>query len=285
MSERRACRVLRQHRSAQRKAPRGRDDEEALTADIVALASEYGRYGYRRIAALLRAAGWQVNRKRVERIWRAEGLKVPVRQPKRGRLWLGDGSCVRLRPERPNHVWSYDFVQDRTHDGRRIRILTVIDEYTRECLALLVARRLNSDDVLAVLTGLFALRGLPEHIRSDNGPEFTATAVRDWLGRLGVKTAFIELGSPWENGYNESFNGKLRDELLDREVFYTLAEARVLISAWRYPYNTVRPHSALGYRPPAPEATVPPKADAPWMPSGSAALRLPSSMAQKGPVP
>ena len=210
VSERRACRVLRQHRSTQRKAPRGRDDEEALTADIVALASQYGRYGYRRVAALLRAAGWQVNRKRVERIWRAEGLKVPQRQPKRGRLWLGDGSCMRLRPERPNHVWSYDFVQDRTHDGRRIRMLTVIDEYTRECLALPVARRLNSDDVLAVLADLFVERGPPEHIRSDNGPEFTATAVREWLGRLGVKTAFIEPGSPWENGYNESFNGKLR---------------------------------------------------------------------------
>jgi transposase InsO family protein len=277
--------VLRQHRSTQRKAPRGRDDEEALTADIVTLASQFGRYGYRRVAALLRAAGWQVNRKRVERIWRAEGLKDPARQPKRGRLWLGDGSCLRLRPERPNHVWSYDFVQDRTHDGRRIRMLTVIDEHTRECLALPVARRLNSDDVLAVLADLFVERGPPEHIRSDNGTEFTATAVREWLGRLGVKTAFIEPGSPWENGYNESFNGKLRDELLDREVFYTLAEARVLIGAWRRHYNTVRPHSALGYRPPAPEAVAPPSRAAPWTPSGSAALRLPPAMAQGPTMP
>lgn len=285
MSERRACRVLHQHRSTQRKAPRGRDDEAALTTDIVALASQYGRYGYRRVAALLRAAGWQVNCKRVERIWRAEGLKVPQRQPKRGRLWLADGSCMRLRPERPDHVWSYDFVQDRTHDGRRIRILTVIDEHTRECLALPVARRLNSDHVLAVLADLFVERGPPEHIRSDNGPEFTATAVREWLGRLGVKTAFIEPGSPWENGYNESFNGRLRDELLDREVFYTLAEARVLIGAWRRHYNTVRPHSALGYRPPAPEAIAPPNRAAPWPPSGFTALRLPPAMAQEATMP
>ncbi|KIT15557.1 IS2 transposase TnpB [Jannaschia aquimarina] len=223
------------------------------------------------MAALRRAAGWHVNRKRVERIWRAEGLKVPACKPKRGRLWLADGSCMHLRSERPNHVWSCDFVQDRTHDGRRIRMLTVIDEYTRECLALPVAWRLNSDDVLAVLADLFVERGPPEHIRSDNGPEFTATAVREWLGRLGVKTAFIEPGSPGENGYNESFNGKLRDELLDREVFYALAEARVLIGAWRRHYNTVRPHSALGYRPPAPETVAPPGRPAPWSPSGSAA--------------
>ena len=168
MSERRACRVVRQHRSTQRKVPRGRDDEAALTADIVELASRYGRYGYRRIAALLRDAGWRVNLKRVERIWRAEGLKVPQRQPKRGRLWLADGSCIRLRPDRPNHVWSYDFVQDRTHEGRKLRMLTVIDEYTRECLALPVARQLRSDDVLATLADLFAERGPPEHIRSDN---------------------------------------------------------------------------------------------------------------------
>ncbi|WP_156032665.1 IS3 family transposase [Parvularcula oceani] len=281
VSERRACCVLRQHRSTQRKAPRGRDDEAALTADIVELASRYGRYGYRRIAALLRDAGWRVNLKRVERIWRTEGLKVPQRQPKRGRLWLADGSCIRLRPDRPNHVWSYDFVQDRTHEGRKLRMLTVIDEYTRECLALPVARQLKSDDVLATLADLFAERGPPEHIRSDNGSEFTATVVREWLGRLGVKTAFITPGSPWENGYNESFNGKLRDEFLDREIFYSLTEARILIEAWRVHYNTVRPHSALGYRPPAPEATAPASTGAPRLPSGSATLRLPSAVAQE----
>jgi putative transposase len=182
----------------QRYAARPRPDEEALTAEIVALASAYGRYGYRRVTALLRQAGWRVNAKRVERIWRREGLKVPRRQPKRGRLWLADGSCVRLRPERPNHVWAYDFVQDRTRDGKVLRMLVVVDEFTRECLAIRVGRRLGSEEVLEVLAELFVSRGAPEHIRSDNGPEFAATAVRGWLGRLGVGTLFIEPGSPWE---------------------------------------------------------------------------------------
>ncbi len=287
MSERRACQVLRQHRSTQRRRPRGKDDEEALTADVVELARQYGRYGYRRIAALLRSVGWAVNHKRIERIWRREGLKVPKRQPKRGRLWLADGSCVRLRPERAGEVWAYDFVQDRTHDGRAYRILTVIDEFTRECLALLVGRRLTSDDVLATLTDLFAERGPPDHIRSDQGAEFTATAVRQWLDRLGVATAYIEKASPWENGFNESFNGKLRDELLDGEIFYTLAEARVLIEGWRRHYNTVRPHSALGYRPPAPETIISGNNKAPpgpWPPSDFATLRLPPPMAQEARI-
>ena len=243
-----------QHRSVQRYAARPRPGEETLTAGIVELASLYGRYGYRRITALLRRAGWRVNAKRVERIWRREGLKVPRRQPKRGRLWLADGSCVRLRPERPGHVWAYDFVQDRTRDGKVLRMLVVVDEFTRECLAIRVGRRLGSEEVLEVLAELFVARGAPEHLRSDNGPEFVAGAVRAWLGRLGVGALFIEPGSPWENGFCESFNGKLRDELLDREVFHSLREAQVLIEAWRRHYNTVRPHSALGYRPPAPEA-------------------------------
>jgi putative transposase len=233
-----------------------RGDEEFLRAAIVNLATRYGRYGYRRITALLRKNGWQVNHKRVERIWRQEGLKVPKRQPKRGRLWLHDGSCVRLRPTHRNHVWSYDFVMARTHDGRAVKMLTVIDEYSRESLAIVVGRTLTSDDVLECLTDLFVKHGSPEHIRSDNGPEFTATAVRDWLGRIGVTTLFIEPGSPWENGYNESFNGKLRDEVLNREIFYTLQEAQVVIEQWRQEYNTFRPHSSLGYRPPAPEAVV-----------------------------
>jgi len=258
VSQRRACRVIGQPRSTQRRPAVRGDDEDALTAAIVDLASEYGRYGYRRVAALLRAQGWDVNVKRVWRIWRREGLKVPSKQPKRGRLWLNDGSCVRLRPSWPNHVWAYDFVQDRTHDGRTIRMLTVIDEYTRQCLAIKVARRLRHDDVLHVLAGLFARHGPPDHIRSDNGSEFTAIAVREWLPRLGVKTLFIEPGSPWENGYNESFNGKLRDELLNGEIFYTLQEAKVLIERWRQHYNTVRPHSSLGYRPPAPVTILPP---------------------------
>ena len=221
------------------------------------LASKYGRYGYRRVTALLHGSGWLVNHKRVERIWRLEGLKVPKKQPKRGRLWLNDGSCVRLRPTHRNHVWSYDFVMDRTHDGRPVKILTLIDEYSRQCLALLVARSIKSDDVLHCLSNLFLIYGVPENIRSDNGPEFTATAVRNWLERVGIKTAFIEPGSLWENGYNESFNGKLRDELLNREIFYNLKEAKVLIECWRKEYNMLRPHSSLGYRPPAPEAIQP----------------------------
>jgi len=254
VSERRACRVLGQPRTTQRYAAVARSDEDALTAAIIRLASQYGRYGYRRITALLRTEGWQVNHKRVERIWRREGLKVPIKQPKRGRLWLNDGSCIRLRPSWPNHVWAYDFVQARTHDGRAFRMLTVIDEFTRECLAIEVARRLRSDDVLQVLADLMVQHGSPDYIRSDNGPEFTAKAVRAWLARIKVKTLFIEPGSPWENGFNESFNGKLRDELLNGEIFYSLREAKVLIEQWRRHYNTIRPHSALGYRPPAPEA-------------------------------
>ena len=253
VSERFACRALGQPRATQRKTPTTADDEEALTADIIALARQYGRYGYRRIAALLRDAGWLANKKRVERIWRREGLKVPQRQPKRGRLWLNDGSCIRLRPERANHVWAYDFVEDRTHDGRKLRMLNVVDEYTREALAIRVARRLNATDVIDVLSDLFILRGIPVHIRSDNGPEFIAKAVQSWIGAVGAQTAYIAPGSPWENGYVESFNARLRDELLNGELFYTLQEAKVLIEAWRRHYNAVRPHSSLGYRPPAPE--------------------------------
>lgn len=256
VTERRACRVLGQPRSTQRYECRISDDEPHLVSRIVALACQYGRYGYRRIHELLRREGWWVNHKRVERIWRQEGLKVPKRQPKRRRLWLNDGSCVRLRPERRDHVWSYDFVMGRTHDGKAYKMLTIIDEYTRECLSIDVARRLKSDDVLDRLTQLFVYRGVPDHIRSDNGPEFTADAVRDWLKRLGVKTLYIEPGSPWENGYIESFNGKLRDELLNGEIFDTLYEAKVLIERWRREYNEFRPHSALGYRPPAPETIV-----------------------------
>ncbi len=255
------CRVIKQPRSTQRYRRVGADDEAALTEAIVRLASEYGRYGYRRVTALLRREGWHVNHKRVERIWRREGLKVPVKQPKRGRLWLNDGSCIRLRPSWPNHVWAYDFVMARTHDGRAFRMLTIIDEYTRECLAIDVARHLRSDDVLHRLAELFVDRGPPAHIRSDNGSEFTAKAVREWLARIGVKTLYIEPGSPWENGYNESFNGKLGDELLDGEIFYSLKEAQVLIERWRHHYNTVRPHGPLGYRPPAPQTIAHRRAD------------------------
>jgi transposase InsO family protein len=250
--------VLGQARSTQRLRPLISGEESRLVADIIALATKYGRYGYRRITAMLNSndKGWQVNHKRVERIWRREGLKVPRKQPKRGRLWLNDGSCIRLRPEHKDHVWSYDFVTARTADGRSFRMLTIIDEYTRECLAILVERRITSEDVIDHLFNLFVFRGIPEHIRSDNGPEFTAKAIRKWLGRMDVETLFIEPGSPWENGYIESFNGKLRDELLNREIFTTLTEAKVLIADWRKEYNQVRPHSAKGCKPPAPEARM-----------------------------
>ncbi|WP_299902858.1 IS3 family transposase [uncultured Ruegeria sp.] len=257
VSERRACRVLGQHRSTQRRVPQGRADEDRLVADMIELARQYGRYGYRRIAALLREAGWSVSDGRIERLWRREGLKVPVKQPKKGRLWLNDGSCVRLRPEYRNHVWSYDFVHCRTDDGKAFRTLNILDEHSRECLAIRVKRKLNSVDVIDALTDLFILRGAPRFIRSDNGPEFAAQAVRDWIAAVGAQTAYIEPGSPWENGYCESFNGRFRDELLNGEVFYSLREAQILIEQWRRHYNTKRPHSALGYRPPAPETIIP----------------------------
>jgi transposase InsO family protein len=182
---------------------------------------------------------------------------VPQKQPKRRRLWFNDGSCVRLRPTHRNHVWTYDFVADRTTDGRPMRMLTVVDEHTRECLAIKVGRKLKAYDVIEHLAELFIERGAPDYIRSDNGSEFTADIIRGWLKRLGVKTLYIEPGSPWENGYIDSFNGKLRDELLNGEIFDTLIEARIIIGRWRREYNTIRPHSSLGYLPPAPEAVLP----------------------------
>jgi putative transposase len=257
VSQRRACQVLGQPRATQRHQLNPPFDEKQLTEDILELAAKYGRYGYRRITALLNnVKGWKVNHKRVERIWRKEGLKVPQKQPKRGRLWLNDGSCIRLRPEHKDHVWSYDFMVERTANGRAFKILNIIDEFSRECLRVKVNRKIKSQDVIEELFNLFIFRGIPDYIRSDNGPEFTAKAVRRWLNRLGVKTLFIEPGSPWENGYIESFNGKMRDELLDREIFTTLEEAKVLIEQWRREYNQVRPHSSLGYQPPAPEAIL-----------------------------
>ena len=220
------------------------------------LASQYGRYGYRRITALLKRDGWQVGKDRVERIWRREGLKVPQKQKPRGRLWLNDGSCVRLRPERPNHVWSYDFVSAKTHDGRTVRMLNLIDEHTRESLLVRAERRWSSARVIEALADVMVWKGVPEHIRSDNGPEFVARGLRKWLTDTGTKTLYIEPGSPWENGYCESFNSKLRDEFLNGEIFYSMKEIRVLAERWRVHYNTIRPHSSLGYRPPAPEAWI-----------------------------
>jgi transposase InsO family protein len=253
-SERHACQLVDQPRGTQRYQPTQRNDEDALTRAIIALANQYGRYGYRRITIKLQEAGWDVGKDRVERIWRREGLKVPQKQKPRGRLWLNDGSCVRLRPEHRNHVWAYDFVSAFTHDGRTVRLLNLIDEYTRECLAIHVGRRINSNQVIDVLAEAMIEHGIPEYIRSDNGPEFVAKDLRKWLAQTGARTLYIEPGSPWENGYCESFNSKMRDEFLNGEIFYSLKEVRVLAERWRVYYNTERPHSSLGYRPPAPAA-------------------------------
>lgn len=246
-----------QPRSTQRLQPVIKPDEEPLTERIVSLACQYGRYGYRQITNLLLADGWHVNHKRVERIWRQEGLKVPLKQPKRRRLWLNDGSCIRLRASHRNHVWSYDFVAERTSDGRALRMLNIIDEFTRECLAIRVERHIEAMDVIETLAHLFITKGMPEYIRSDNGPEFVADVLREWLGNLDVRPVYIEPGSPWENGYIESFNGKLRYELLDGEIFDTITEARIVTEGWRKTYNTIRPHSSIGRRPPAPETFLP----------------------------
>ena len=253
VSERRACRAIGQLRSSYRYRPWPDSSQERLRERIIALAKEYGRYGYRTVTDLLRQEGWDVGKDRVYTIWRQEGLQVPQKQPKRARLWLANGSCVRTRPEWPNHVWSYDFVADRTQDGRPFRILNILDEYTRECLASVVARRIRSHDVLLILADLFLRRGIPTHIRSDNGPEFIAIKLRQWLKHLNVAPLYIEPGSPWENGYIESFNGKMRAQFLNGELFYTLKEAQTLIERWRVHYNTVRPHSSLGGQPPVPE--------------------------------
>ena len=254
MSERLACRVVNQPRGTQRYQPTQREDEDRLTQAIVELASQYGRYGYRRITALLQQAGWRVGKDRVERIWRRAGLKIPKKQKARGRLWFNDGSCVRLRPQHQNHVWSYDFVSTRTYDGRAVRMLNLIDEHTRECLLIRPERRWSSARVIEALADVMVMKGIPEYLRSDNGPEFVAKELRKWLADTGANTLYIEPGSPWENGYCESFNSKLRDEFLNGEIFYSMKELCVLAERWRVHYNTVRPHSSLGYRPPAPAA-------------------------------
>lgn len=240
-------------RSSHRYQKRTPDDEDLLRSSIIKLASKYGRYGYRRITALLQADGWRISHKREERIWQEEGLKVPKKQKKRRRLYFNDGSCIRLRPLYNNHVWSYDFVKDRLSNGKSFRMLTVIDEYSRECLEIKVDYKLKSHEVIEVLADLFIKYGCPEYIRSDNGSEFTAKIVTKWLADLGVKNAFITPGSPWENGFNERFNGSLRDELLDCELFDTLQEAKIVINDWKNHYNTIRPHRSLGYKPPAPD--------------------------------
>jgi transposase InsO family protein len=251
ISERRACRAIDQPRSTQRYVAREAGDEKELVKRMKALSALHPRYGYRRIWALLRAEKFEVNKKRVRRLWRREGLKVPRKQRKKRRLGHGGNSCTRRRAERMNQVWSYDFVLDQTADGRRLKLLTVVDEFTRECLAIEVERGIKAEEVVDTLAYLVELRGRPEFVRSDNGPEFIALAVRSWLKVNGCDTGYIEPGSPWENAYVESFNGKLEDECLDREEFATLKEAKVLVEDWRLHYNTRRPHSSLEYQTPA----------------------------------
>jgi len=270
ISERRACRALGLPRSSQRYVGAERGREEELLSRLRALARENPRYGHRRIKALLVREGWSVNLKRVHRLWRREGLKVPRIQRKRRRLGRSENGCSRRRSERPDHVWSYDFIHDQTADGRGLKMLPVVDEFTRECLTIEVERGLRAGDVASTLEYLFEVRGEPEFIRGDNGPEFIAEAVRSWLARRGSKTLCIAPGSPWENAYSETFNSRLRDELLDREVFETLKEAKVILEDHRLDYNHRRPHSSLGYRTPAEFAAAQIKPGVASLPSAEA---------------
>lgn len=253
VSQRRACRVLGQSRTTQRYRPRRPADERKLLAEMRRIARRHQRFGSPRVYRELRADGWRVNHKRIERLWREENMQVPQKQHRRRRLPRcgSENSCVRRRAQHKDHVWSYDFVADRLEDGRKIRLLVVIDEFTRECLSIEVARSFTAPKVVEVLRYLFAVRGTPKHIRSDNGPEFVAKELCKWLKQADVGTLFIAPGSPWENGYVESFNGKLRDELLNGELFLSLAEARWVIDRWRLDYNHHRLHSSLDYQTPA----------------------------------
>lgn len=251
LSQRRVCKALGVARSLARYQARLPGKDSGLVARMRELAKGHPRYGYRRVAALLRAEGWRVNNKRVRRLWRQQGLKIPRRVKKKRRLGHDGNSCVRRRATRMNEVWSYDFVFDQTADGRPLKILPIVDEFTRECLAMLVGRSLAAKDVIGALAKAAEVRGMPEHLRSDNGPEFIAKAVRRWLACEGTKTLYIEPGSPWENAYSESFNSRLRDELLNGELFSSEKEAAVLLERHRRVYNEERPHSSLGYVAPA----------------------------------
>lgn len=251
MSQRRACRTLGQPLSTQRYKARPKEDEQRLVARILELVGEFPRYGYRMITRVLRKEGWKVNFKRIYRLWKREGLKVSVKKAKKRRLGNPDGGITRRRAEHPNHVWSIDFIFDRTENGRPLKVLSVIDEFTRECIALEVHRRFTGDDLVSVLSDLFAIRGVPSFIRSDNGPEFISKSVRDFLGFIEVGSSYIEPGSPWQNGFVESFHSRLRDECLACELFFGLGEARAVIGRWRQTYNHRRPHSGLGGLTPA----------------------------------
>jgi len=251
VSERRACRAVRQPRSTQRYRAKRQDDEAVIVAKMHELVRRHPRFGYRRIHALLRRLGLRINRKRAWRLWKQEGLKVPQKQVKKRRLGVSVNGIERRGAEHIDHVWAWDFIHDRDEKGRAIKTLSIVDEHTRECLALEVGRSFKAVDVLDVLRELFVIRGVPEHIRSDNGPEFIARAIRVFLGKAGVNTLYIEPGAPWQNGYAESFHSKLRDELLDAEMFADLAEAKSLAGSWKNDYNHRRPHSSLGYVTPA----------------------------------
>ena len=251
MSQRRACRTLGQPRSTQRYEPKRKEDEGRLIAAMLEQVRKHPRYGYRLVWGLLRKEGWHVNRKRVYRLWRAEGLKVPVKRHKRRRLGHSENGCARRRAEHKDHVWAWDFIQDRTEDGHALKWLSIVDEFTRECLTLEVDRSITSGDVIDAVMNLFCTRGVPGHIRSDNGPEFIAKALRRWLGGTPVETLYVEPGAPWENGYAEAFHSRLRDEFLNVEVFSTVKEAKALGEMWRTDYNERRPHGSLGYRTPA----------------------------------
>jgi putative transposase len=267
ISERKACKALKQPRSTQRYKPKLIEKDRPLVKDMLELSLDHPRYGYRRITILLREDGWFVNFKRVYRLWCQEGLKVHRKQCKRLYTGTSDNSCDRKKPEHYNHVWTYDFVTERLENGRRVRMLVVIDEYTRECLAIDVAKKFTGHDVVEVLRYLFAVRGEPEYIRSDNGPEFVSRVVQSWLEYANVKTLYVAPGSPWENGYVESFNGKFRDELLNRELFLSIDELRYVVNRWRMDYNHYRPHSSLDYMAPAAFAKL-------CLDQGSATLRL-----------
>ncbi len=251
VSERRACRTLSQPRGTQRYQGRRIEKDKPLIEAMKDLSRRHPRYGYRRITALLRADDWPVNRKRVHRLWRQEDLKVPGKQRKRRRLGSSENSCTRRRAEHVNHVWTYDFLMDQTEDGRRLKLLVIVDEFTRESLSIEVARHITAGDVIETLAYLFAVRGAPQYLRSDNGPEFIAQAIQAWLASSGAATLYIAPGSPWENAYIESFNSRFRDELLNAETFACLKEAQVLVEAYRRQYNHQRPHSSLGYQTPA----------------------------------
>lgn len=246
-SERRACRVLNQPRSTQRRKAKPRDDEATLTKRMRELVRQRPRFGYRRIAAMLRREGWRANPKRIYRLWRREGLKVPRKKRKRRSLGMSENACHCRRAEHKDHVWTWDFVFDRTTSGSALKWLSIVDEFTRECLCLKAARSITSEDVIDALAELFAMRGVPHHVRSDNGPEFIALAIQKWLAQVGVKALYIAPGAPWENGYAESFHSRLEDEFLALEEFESVAAARRLTTAWQDDYNHHRPHSSLGY--------------------------------------